>query len=206
MNTKPIVGEGTDSDPILSSDPRSAKCVWPGWWQPRGQDIAYHDEQMARSMGATHRRCPGSSAGECGQVIPRNRLRCNGCQNVYDRDRWERREAIEYTGGPFFIDDGEVYFDDLDTALDDDSIDGDIGAIVERMPRSAVHATIHEIDPHDQWGDSCVEDGDPPGWLLDAVEALNRVIRDHGGIDETVYFPGPHRLIFGDGPSDDDPV
>ena len=141
-------------------------------WVSRDGCYWGEDERMARWDGSTHHKCP-----ECGGLVERGRIDCHAC---YEKRRSEAYDAMpkqEWDGkAPLVLFDTETYFWDEDGVrdyCDDEGLKPEDLKLVMCVP---IYAALLDVD---HWGDDLPgDDGEPPDWLVDAVDKLNATIRE----------------------------
>lgn len=156
---------------ILSTSDEAASIQTVTGWVSRLGRFWGNDERMARYEGCTHGFC------ECGAVVEKSYIRCNSCQVVLERERYQTRPTQVWDGAtPLYSDAREEYFMDAESLAD-------MLADVEDVPtiedlRLVICEPNHasQIEP-DHWCDDLPEDGDIPSEMAEALKAFNEVVR-----------------------------
>lgn len=159
---------------ILNTSDEAAKFVTglSGWVDRHGRFFG-NDERIARYSGATHTPC-----ADCGAPVTKCYTRCPACREKKAVERYAAMESQKWDGEtPLYSDALDEYFYDEDYIRDaahehECSLD-DLRLIVCQPNH------YREIDT-DYWQDELPEDGDVSPELVEALGALNRVVRSLG--------------------------
>jgi hypothetical protein len=178
-----------DSDQSAVYEERKVK----GWWSVKSQ--THHgvsvfwkdDEHMARWDGCTHKMCD-----ECGKNIHEKHYTCcHKCRDRHEKERYEKLPIAEWDEKtPVCTFDGDQYFFSPDQILDhlceyDCQSESLMLVICEPIYPSQIST--------DYWCDELHDDGELPGDILDALDALNNVIARSKPI---AWGPGKKRFTF----------
>jgi hypothetical protein len=148
-----------------------------GWWSGSS---TYHkksvfwgeDEHMARWDGCTHLKCA------CGKEHSKHYTCCDDCRKVHTRERYEKLQLVEWDGvTPITTFDDDKYFFSEDDLLDyiyNENVDQEDLMLVLCKPNYAENLEI------DRWEDDLPEDSEGPDWLIEAIDAFNKAIKDKG--------------------------
>lgn len=154
---------------VLNTDPEAATFVTVSGWRSRDGFFYANDERMARWSGCTHILC------ECGKPTPKSYTKCEECRTKADRERYLDLPVVDAGDGPFYMYRDDRYFwslqDVYDYCYDEDIKPSDL-MLVLAEPEYA-----REVD-EDYWSDDLPEDGELPSDIAEALEALNKVIRE----------------------------
>lgn len=160
---------------ILYDDPSAATMEAVQGWVSRDGHFCGNNENLARSLGATHARCE-----ECQAIVPKNRIRCSACEDARSRAKYAllpRRPWDVET--PLVMHDSDHYFYDLNDVLDYAAETGQDVADLPLVICSPAH--LHQIDAED-WADDLPEDGTLPDAVAEALETFNKVIAAAGPV------------------------
>lgn len=154
-------------------------------WVDRYGRFWGNDEHMARWSGCTHLNCT-----KCGEQIE-VRSYCRSCSHKTDVERYLSMPKQEWYGEEYlysmsydkYIYSNEELFDFL--AETNTSPEDLMLVICEPNYLSQINS--------DYWCDDLTEDGDLPGNVESALEALNKAIRDAGPAS---YSPGNKAAII----------
>lgn len=141
-----------------------------GWVSSDGRFFG-KDENLARYAGCTHKKCDS-----CDNYANKGWIYCEDCRRKRAAERWEalphqywdgKTAICTWDGDKYFFDEGEL----MDW-LDENELNG-----------SDVHLVFCESIEYRQieygyWGEDAHEDWEPPKKLVEAVERLNKVIRE----------------------------
>jgi len=154
-----------------------------GWFSRHGH-VCGNDENHARYLGSTHRKCP-----KCEEPIPNNSY-CHPCWDKKQNDEYQAMPIIEWDEkSPICLRDGEEYFfsaDDLYSYCDNNEIQPQDLQLVLCKPIYA-----HKIDEED-WIDDLPEEGEIPDWLIEAIDEFNNTIKLNK--EPLSYTPGNTRV------------
>jgi hypothetical protein len=143
-------------------------------WVARNGTFWGKDERMARYVGSTHKYC------ECGNLIEKCSY-CNKCASARTKENFERMERVAWDGEtPLVTYDGVTYFfsnDELQDYCCDNRVQPRDLMLVLAKPCYA-----REINFSEYYCDDLPEglgvDDILPGYVLDAFDAVNKVIRE----------------------------
>jgi hypothetical protein len=168
----------SDQKIILNDSPDAAQIkTVTGWVDSKTGHFWGEDERQARYSGCTHIRC------ECGVIYERGHgIRCSACQknvdvetfNSYPVEKWDgQTPVVLYNTDRFFF--GE---DILDLVADSDPAKDDELRICKCYPHYL------SLISDDNWCDDLASDGDGelPGEVQKAVDALNEAIKAAGPV------------------------
>lgn len=157
---------------ILPSDEKAASLETVKGWVSRNGLFFGKDERAARHDGSTHVKCE-----DCGAIIPKHDFPvCDECKEKRDIERYSRRERKVLDGDVMLYSDAyDEYFDNLDYAKDFCDVNECSLADLRLIICEPNYAGEIESD---HWCDDLPEDGDLPSELADAIEELNKFIRE----------------------------
>ena len=158
---------------VMSDSPEAAKQMTvTGWVSRRGQFYG-DDERIARYDGCTHRPCETEG---CGKPTEKHWIYCEACRLKRDIAKYWALPAAPWDGSSMiFADASDEYFSDVESFLEWCE-DNEVEPATMR-PLLCDANIAHEVDP-DYWQDKMAEDGELPGELEAALDALNKVIRE----------------------------
>jgi hypothetical protein len=147
-------------------------------WVSRDGMFFGNDERTARWSGCTHEVCEG-----CGNVIPRGF--CNSCRVKSDIERWKAAERAPYDGTAMLYSDlCDQYFRDEDEARE----------YAENEGYSLDYLRLYICEPQygrliedDYFCDQFPENGEVPESIREAMDVLNKAIREAGPLS---WYPG----------------
>jgi hypothetical protein len=174
---------------ILNTSSDAARFVTglEGWVDRHGR-FCGTDEHMARWSGCTHIICP-----KCGKPTPKSYTICEDCREEKAIERYKARERREWDGKtPLYSEAVDEYFFDEDSLRDH----LETHEVLEQVLRLVICEPnrLRQVE-EDYFLDDLPEDGDIPDEVANALEDLNRVIRDQ---DPVSWSPGryvPNRII-----------
>jgi len=150
-----------------------------GWVDRKGHFFG-KDENAARYSGCTHRKCK-----QCGRLTVKHRVFCDPCGTEKDIERYEKLEKVDWDGKTMLYSDScDVYFSDLDEIQD--YIEEHECALEALFLIKCEPSYLRQIDEY-YFSDQLPEDGDLPDEISEALEALNKLIREHGPVS---WYPG----------------
>lgn len=144
-----------------------------------------HGEQSARYRGATHTKC------KCGNLIKmRSYTICDTCRRKKELDYYNSLPYKEYDGSPVVDYHKDTFFfkqDDIEDYLEENELESIDLLFCEEKKWAEVN--------YDFWNDDLPEDsdGELPKKLVEALENLNKVIRE---LPPCSYSPGKVRTTF----------
>jgi hypothetical protein len=156
-----------------------------GWVSRNGRYYG-SDERAARYDGCTHVTCE-----DCGQPVERGRLICSDCEEKRDIKKYNSlpKEVWNEEGG-IYSDAIDEYFwswDEVEDYCGDEGIEeGDLRLII------CVPQYLPLLDSSDFGCDELPEDGELPNRVINAIEDLNRVIKESGPVS---WLPGNKAAI-----------
>lgn len=168
---------------VLYTSDDAAKFVTniSGWIDCRSRFWG-NDEHMARWSGCTHVVCPN-----CGKPTQKTYTICSDCREKRAIERYKAKERKEWDGNtPLYSETADEYFfdqDDLNDYLDTRDCTAQSLQLVICEPEY-----FREIES-DYFYDDLPEDNDIPSEIADALEDLNRVIREQG---PSLWHPGKY--------------
>jgi hypothetical protein len=174
----------TEAKIILETSPDAASIKTVTGWVASNGRFWGDDERMARYDGSTHRTC------ECGELVEQ-RSYCHACRRAkelakfaaMERRPWDGVSMIySYALDRYFRDTNDV----IDFCHDEEVTPADLRLIL------CEPTFAREIDESEHFSDDLPEDGDVPADLVDAFEALNKVIRECK--TPLSWFPGKFAL------------
>ena len=153
-------------------------------WVDRDNRFWGNDEHMARWSGCTHIICP-----DCGKPTQKTYTICRDCREKKAIERYKTKEHKEWDGeAPLYSETADEYFvdqDNLDDYLDTHDYTAQSLRLVICEPEY-----FREVES-DYFCDDLPEDNDIPSEIADALEDLNRVIREQG---PSLWRPGKYAL------------
>lgn len=162
-----IIDQG---QPILDESPEAAtfQTGLSGWVDRHGRFWG-DDERMARYSGSTHRKC------ECGAVIEQRSF-CAVCERNKEIEKYKKAEKVSWDGEtPLYSQIHDKYFFNKDELLD---------FMHECQAENPDELELFICEPNylseigsDFWQDDLPEDGELPGDVELALDALNTAIR-----------------------------
>jgi hypothetical protein len=164
-----------------------------GYWDANGRlwENAPSGEHMARYVACTHVRC-----NTCGAPTPKVWLMCADCRDGKAASEHATLPTAEWDGVTLLHSYVTDRYYGSPREAEDDLEDGQtLGDL--RLTICNPHFG-RELDAVDNFEDCLPEDGDVPGEIQAAVDALNRVIRAHGPLS---YSPGKIALRIDEAPS-----
>jgi hypothetical protein len=175
----------TPDEVIMYSSLKAAQIVTVTGWMNRHGTFYGDDEHLARWSGSTHKYCEG-----CDAVIEM-RGYCEPCHQKHVREEWLKFPLVEWDGtGMFCTHDSDKFFSSTEEfyewCAEDDINPEDVMLVV-----AEAHG-LSTIDS-DHWCDELAEDHEPPLEVLEALEALNKVIR---AAKPQTYWPSKKRMIL----------
>lgn len=173
---------------VMSDSPEAAQLVTiTGWKSRRGIFYGADGERTARYDGCTHRPCETEG---CGKPTEKMYIYCEDCRHKRDVAKYEAMPAAAWDGHQMiFADAHDEYFSCLDSFFEHCETN-DVEP-TDCRPILCEPNIAHEVEP-DYWTDSMAEDGELPGELEAALDALNKVISD--GQFVLSWSPGKTRL------------
>jgi hypothetical protein len=173
-------------NPIIRYDsPEAAKIVTVTGWVDRHGHFYGDNEHLARWNGATHKDCE-----TCGTQIEM-RGYCTPCHEKARRAKWLAMPLVEWDGtGMFCVFDSDRFFSEAYEFFDwcdEDGINPDDVMLVICEARG-----LSEVDV-DHWCDELAEDHEPPIAVMEALEVLNKAIRE---AKPQTYFESNQRMIL----------
>jgi len=140
-----------------------------GWIASTGQFWG-NDEHMARWSGCTHMTCA------CGKVFDKRTLRCDSCQAKASMEKYYALPMVEWDGvTPVCTFDDDRYFfseeEVLDWMADQDPETAEVRLVLCEPGRLGYVS-------EDNWADDLPEDGELPGAVQMALDALNEAIKN----------------------------
>lgn len=168
---------------ILPSDPRSAKCVNSelNLWLARTGELSL-GEQTARRIGATHFPCE-----ICGKPALKPDRFCSIHQEKYEEEKYLQREVKEWDEiSPLYSDAFDKYYSGIEHCLDDLE-DGQSLLDLRLLICEETHYT-KLVEDH--WYDEVPEDEEMPLELVNAIEEFNKRIE---GLSSG-YYPSRYRV------------
>jgi len=173
-----------------SAEAASWRTGLEGWVSRRGHyfGVGSAAERVARYDGCTHVAC-----ADCGTATTKGYTHCGGCRakRVVERHAAMPREAWDGER-PINIYGTDSYFfseDDLRDYCEEEGCGPESLRLVFCIPNPARELSL------DHWCDDYPDDQEPPTWLSDAVEELNRVIRAHHA-DPLSWSPGHIAVVI----------
>lgn len=157
---------------ILDSSPEAAtyRTDIKGWVSRTGRFFG-DDERLARFDGCTHRTCE-----DCGGPAEKSYIACVECRGKRAVARYLAMPKKEWDGhGYVYSEAADEYFDadQLKEYCEENDLAPEDLRLVICEPNYA-----RQIDEEDVANDNLTEDGDLPIEIAEALEALNKVIRD----------------------------
>lgn len=188
---RPAAAEGGDAvskQRILYTDDSIARRVTVTGWADRNGHFWGDSEHMARWSSCTHVVCA------CGAEVEKHWLACRACRDKQSEERWQRLPLVEWDGKtPLCVHDGDRFFfdaDDLYDWCDANSLRPSEMRLVLCEPRHFSQVSV------DHWADELPEDGELPGNIQAALDALNAVIDAHQG--PAAWYPSDQRVVMPD--------
>lgn len=144
-----------------------------GWVSASGRFWG-KDEHMARWDGCTHILCSG-----CRKPIPKNGFTvCDECRAKSDDEMFAKRDRVEWNlKFPIYSNSRDEYYFDLDSLTD--VMHDEVLSVEDLQLMPCEPNYPREIDI-DHWCDDLPEDGELPPDMQDALDSLNRAIRQSG--------------------------
>lgn len=181
---KAEVWSSTNDETIVMRDsPEAAQLkTVTGWFSRQGQFFG-DDERTARWAGCTHEVCAG-----CGQVIERGW--CKRCRQSADLEKWTTAPREEWDGVT------PLYSDALDEYLFDKSpeeLAEDERCTLDDLRLYICVPVYGRPIESDYFEDELPEDGELPDSILEAMDALNKAIREAGPLS---WRPGKSVPVF----------
>lgn len=170
-----------------SNEAATFKTGISGWVDRHGRFFG-NDEHMARWSGATHVVC-----SDCGKPVSKTWLVCADCRAKGGIDRYHKMPRKEWDGEtPLYSHTADKYFSDADELTDH----LEEFECTEESLRLIICEPIHlrQIDEDHFCGD-LPEDGELPEDVLNALEDLNKVIKEQEPVGWT---PGGYAAIMPD--------
>jgi hypothetical protein len=153
---------------VMSASDEAATIQTVTGWVSRLGNFWGNDERMARYDGSTHHLC------DCAAMITKHDLKCEACRNAAEIERYNAMPQAAWDGiDPLYSDAHDRYFFCNDELADFIYEHGGDIASLRFIICQPLHAT--PLD-HDHWCDDLPEDGDMPGALAAAIDALNAVV------------------------------
>jgi hypothetical protein len=163
---------------VMYDSPEAAtyKTNIEGWVNREGQFWG-KDEHMARWSGCTHMVC------ECGNIYGKGRVRCDSCQAKVDTDKFLALPMEDWDGvDPVCLwSDDKFFFDECslidymgDRVFDAKEMGEDTPVIEIVKCESRGLSEVSE----DYWCDELPEDGEVPDDIAEALDNLNKVIKE----------------------------
>jgi len=162
-----------DSKDIMFDDPEAAvyKTDIKGWVSSKGHFFgdSAASERLARYDGCTHRPCE-----KCGKPCETVYMICKDCRTLAEIDRYNARPKATWDGeAMLYSDRDDQYFADLADAIfaarECDCSLGDLRLIICK-PNYPQPIT------GDYFYDACVEDGELPDEITEAMQTFNKSI------------------------------
>lgn len=155
--------------PIFPESPEAAKFVTGiSGWVDRDGGFFGNDERLARYSGSTHKKC------SCGEVITKNSY-CEKCHRSADIERYKSAKKLEWDHKtPLYSDSNDEYILTIDDLIN----------LMEELEITCVDdLRLFICEPNylsqieiDYWSDDIPEDGELPGNVGEALDALNKEI------------------------------
>ncbi len=168
---------------MIDSDEAAHRVTGVEGWVDRFGMFYGSDENSARYRGCTHRPCE-----ECGEPTVKMYTVCLQCRIKRDAERWAKREVREWDRETPLYSEAldEFVFGDLDEFMDDREIVEveNLRLVIcdpEHLPQVGI----------DYFEDMIPEDGEVPDDVRDAMDALNKVIREQPPI---AWMPGRYAV------------
>lgn len=172
--------------PIFPESEEAAKFVTgiSGWVDRDGRFFG-NDERLARYSGSTHKKC------DCGEIIAKNSY-CNSCSTSIKIERYKNAKKIDWDHKtPLYSESNDEYIHDTDDLIN----------LIEELEITNVDDLMLFIcEPNylssidvDYWQDDLPEDVDLPGNVAEALDALNKAIRENGAVS---WSPGKFAAII----------
>jgi hypothetical protein len=156
-----------------------------GWIDRHGRFWG-KDEKAARWSGCTHIICP-----ECGRPTPKHYTICQGCREKKAIERYKLKERRHWDlTVPVYSETTDEYFfdaNDLNDWLEDHNCTAESLRLVICEP-----IYLRQVN-EDYFCDELPEDEGVPDDIADALENLNRIIREQGPIS---WDPGKYAAIL----------
>jgi hypothetical protein len=171
---------------MFDSDEAARQITVTGWVSRDGRFYG-NDERLARYAGCTHRKCE-----QCDNVVTRDRIICDQCNDKRMNAKYESLEPLEWDGDvPLCTFRGDTYFFDWGSV---EEYCEDHETTVERLQLViCVPVKPHLLEPNDMFCDYLPEDGECPDEVALAVEAVNDAIKKALPFS---WYPGKQRAIF----------
>ncbi len=158
---------------VMVDSPEAASVQTVTGWVSRTGFFCGNDEQLARSMGSTHRPCES-----CGISIKKGYIRCPDCQKKREREQYEKLPKQEWDGQtPLVIFNSDRYFWSLEEAEDWAE---EQGISLKDLPLVFCDPIYYvEIDPQDYYESDLPDDQEVAPEIQQAFDRLNETIRNY---------------------------
>ncbi len=160
------------------------KEVAKGWLSR--DNIFFQNEDTARYSGCTHKTC------ECGGIMTKGYTKCESCQFLKRKEKFNAMESKPYDGSPVTDYDGDTYFfseEEIDDYCEEHE--------VKKQDLMLVFCTENHLWQIDSsiWEDILPSDsdGELPKDVEDKMKELNEVIRKQAALS---YSPANIRVIL----------
>lgn len=172
-----------------SSEAASIQTVT-GWVSRHGRFWG-NDERAARYDGCTHGKCE-----TCDNIVLRNRIRCNFCQEKLDIESYYKMPEKEWDEkGMLYAEACDQYFNSLEEVkdyIDDiDTEEGDEKSALADMRLVICEPVYAKYLDDDYFADKMAEDSNLPSIIEEAMEEFNKKI---GQALPLSWKPGKYRL------------
>jgi hypothetical protein len=176
-----------DEKIVLNTSDEAAqfKTGLSGWVSRHGLFFG-KDERAARYNGCTHVEC-----SDCKKPTERGWTLCEFCREKHAQERYAKRESKEWDGKTLlYSESADKYFFDEDDLMD---FLADEGGSIESLRLLICEPEYLRPVEYDHWVDDLPEDGELPEAVEDAVEAVNKVIREQG---PSAWYPGKYAAVL----------
>ena len=163
---------------IFPDDPEAATPITITVWKS-ADGYTYFDEYSARYQGATHSKCQ-----RCEKAALKPYILCEACQGISEKEQYEALSKADWDGkAMLYSRTKDEYYESPDEA-EDFLEEGETMEDLRLVICTPNHARPLEIDCFEG---ALPEDGDPPAWLAEAIEAFNEAIK---GKEPLSWSPG----------------